>query len=380
MRIAYYAPMKAPDDPVPSGDRNMARLVARALVAAGHEPWLASRLRTLDLGGDTVRQRVLARASLAEAEAILAGLGTLSRVEQPAAWLTYHVYYKAPDWIGPAVARALGIPYLVVEGSRAPKRARGPYAFAHEAAEAALDQASVIFYMTGKDFELLERLKPPGQALIRLPPFLDGDSWPPRGRPPREAAFRLLTVAMMRLGDKLASYRLLAEALAHLGERPWSLDLVGDGPARPQVGRAFEPFGSRVRFHGARPAEELVDFYAAADLFVWPAVNEAYGMVFLEAQAYGVPPVAGHFGGTADVIRHGETGLLVAPGDARALAAGVIELMDDEERRRELCDRARRFVREERTLSRAADLLAQGLEVAGAAARASPTPGREGGT
>ena len=85
MRIAFYAPMKAPDDPVPSGDRHMARLVARALGAAGYDPWVASRLGTLDLGGDPVRERVVARASMAEVEGILAGLGTLSAQEQPAA-------------------------------------------------------------------------------------------------------------------------------------------------------------------------------------------------------------------------------------------------------------------------------------------------------
>ena len=67
--------------------------------------------------------------------------GACRRTSRPRLWFTYHVYYKAPDWIGPRVARGLGIPYVVAEGSRAAKRAQGPWALGHAGAEAALDRA-----------------------------------------------------------------------------------------------------------------------------------------------------------------------------------------------------------------------------------------------
>ena len=74
---------------------------------------------------------------------------------------------------------------------------------------------------------------------------------------------------------------------------------------------------------GAQASESILSFYWACDLFVWPALNEAYGMALLEAQASGLPVVAGQGGGVADVVRHGESGLLVKAGDSAAFANAV---------------------------------------------------------
>ena len=54
--LAFYAPLKSPHHPAPSGDRTMARLLMKALGAAGFEPSLASELRTLDKAGDPAKQ------------------------------------------------------------------------------------------------------------------------------------------------------------------------------------------------------------------------------------------------------------------------------------------------------------------------------------
>ncbi|MBT3400519.1 MAG: glycosyltransferase family 1 protein, partial [Rhodospirillaceae bacterium] len=56
MRVAFYAPMKPPDHPVPSGDRHLARLLLQALRHAGHEPELVSRFVSRDGAGDPTRQ------------------------------------------------------------------------------------------------------------------------------------------------------------------------------------------------------------------------------------------------------------------------------------------------------------------------------------
>src|SRR4030095_1656431 len=85
---------------------------------------------------------------------------------------------------------------------------------------------------------------------------------------------------------------------------------------------------------GALPHAELPKIYAAADLYLWPAVNEAYGMAFLEAQAAGLPVVAGRTGGVPAVVADGVTGLLAPPGDAPAFAAAVGRLLDDADLRR----------------------------------------------
>jgi glycosyltransferase involved in cell wall biosynthesis len=345
----------------------MARLFMKALVAAGFDPVLASSLRTFDGRGNRETQERFRAESEMEADRLIATYCERPDAERPRLWFTYHVHYKAPDWIGPQVAEALGIPYVVAEGSRAGKRAEGPWALAHRAAEATLDRADAIFVMTEADREALQRARPEGQQLVDLPPFLEVEGWGAespslRFRNGQDKAPHLLTVAMMRPGDKLASYRLLAEALGQLGERPWHLDIVGDGPARAEVEALFSGFRAKVRFRGLiEGRDHLADLYRQADLFLWPAVNEAYGMVLLEAQAFGCPIVAGRYGGVASVVRDGETGALTPPGDAAAFAAAVAALIDNPERRHGFGRAAERFVREERGLPQAAERMRSGL-------------------
>lgn len=389
--VAFYAPLKAPDDATPSGDRRMAQLLLAALERAGYGPEIACRLRTFDGAGDKAIQELLRAEGEREAERLIAEYGTRPHAERPRAWFTYHVYYKAPDWTGPRVAAALGIPYIVAEGSRAAKRAGGPWALGHAGAERALDAARLVFVMTQNDRPSLQAARPAGQDLVDLPPFVGTDSLPPcgggsgrgvvqPGAPPSSGSpptpnpspqgggeqIHVLTVAMMRSGDKLASYRLLAEALGRLGERPWQLTIVGDGPAQAEVEALFAPFGERVHLAGrVDDAAALARFYAGSDLFVWPAVNEAYGMVLLEAQAEGCPVVAGDEGGVASVVRHGETGLLTPARDPGAFAAAVAGLIDDGARRGRMAAAARRFVHGERSLDHAAAIIADALSTIG---------------
>lgn len=128
---------------------------------------------------------------------------------------------------------------------------------------------------------------------------------------------------MMRAGDKLASYRVLARALAGLEGTAWHLLVVGDGPARSPVRKAFARFGKRVHWLGARSEGELRRIYAAGDLLVWPGINEAIGMAILEAQAAGLAAVVGDVGAAAAIVAEPHTGTLVREGDATAFRRAV---------------------------------------------------------
>jgi glycosyltransferase involved in cell wall biosynthesis len=339
MRIAFYAPLKAPDHPVPSGDRTLARLLRAALQQGGAEVEIASRIRARLAEAGEAAQHAMARKGAAAAKRLIARYRARPKSARPQTWFTYHLYYKAVDWIGPKVAEALEIPYFIAEASHAPKRAEGAYAFSHAAAEAAIRAADGIFCLNPIDRECLAPLAG-RRRLIDLPPFLDLASF--ASRLPERAAMRaklarahgidadqpwLIAIGMMRKGDKLASYRLLAEALQHL-DRPWQLLIVGDGEARADVQRAFNPVAGGVFLLGALPRTRLPEIATACDLCVWPAVNEAFGMALLEAQACGLPVVAGAWGGVPAIILDGKTGWLAAPGDAAAFSADLDFALD----------------------------------------------------
>jgi len=358
MRVGFYAPLKPPGHPIPSGDRLMARLLIDALGQAGHEIRIMSRFRSRDGAGDPVRQ------------ARLAGLGRrladrIAPEPAPDLWFTYHLYHKAPDLIGPAVADRLGIPYVVAEASFAPKQADGPWAAGHAAVAAALARADAVIGLNPADAECVRPLLADPARYHSLPPFLDTGPFE-AARQQRAATRRalaqtqdldpdqpwLIAVAMMRPGDKLASYHLLGQALSRLLDRPWRLLVIGDGRARDDVATALAPLGRRVAWLGAQ--DRIPDLVAAADLLVWPAVREAWGMALLEAEAAGVPVVAGRVGGVPSIVADGETGLLTADGDVAALADAIAALLDDPARRRAMGGAAVDYVTRRHGLAAAA--------------------------
>ena len=264
--------------------------------------------------------------------------------------MTYHLYYKAPDHLGPVVSQALNIPYVAVEASHAPKRANGPWATSHAAVERALGTADLVVGLNSRDRACVAPVMGPQGRYLQIRPFLDlapytgaGDASPDpiAAMGIMKECVRLLAVGMMRAGDKLDSYLALAEALIHLKDRAdWSLVIIGDGPERAAVEAAFAPFGARVRFRGEVDGATLAAFYAHADALVWPAVREAYGMALLEAQASGLPVVAGDVGGVPDIVRDEETGLVVPDGEWGAFARAVARLLDDRALRARLGRRA----------------------------------------
>lgn len=335
-RVAFYAPMKAPNHATPSGDRAMARSLMRLLQEGGAEVVLASDLRLHDKLGDPVHQQILQQRAADEVGRLIEELPPIDL------WVTYHNYYKAPDLIGPAVAAARDIPYVQIESTRAVKRLIGPWAEFAQAAHAAADQAAVIFYLTDQDRETLERDRAGDQQLVHLPPFLSRSDLPDPGT----LDGPMLAAGMMRQGDKLASYALIAETLRQLDAKAstghsvdWQLQIAGDGPARAEVEALVAPFGDRVHFLGQLDAAAMAEAYSSASLFLWPGVNEAYGMVYLEAQSHGLPVVAQDRPGLRDVLL---PGAYPAPdAGAAALAAEVARLLDSAAERADLGRRAR---------------------------------------
>lgn len=151
----------------------------------------------------------------------------------------------------------------------------------------------------------------------------------------RGSPFELLFVG--RLVERKGLQHLLP-ALAQLRARhDVRLEVVGAGPldgALREQARALQ-LADAVRFHGFVDASELARRYASAHAFVLPAVQdskgdqEGLGVVLVEAGAHGLPLVASESGGIVDVVRDGETGLLVPPADERALESAIERLVLD---------------------------------------------------
>ncbi|KAB2870623.1 MAG: glycosyltransferase family 4 protein, partial [Bauldia sp.] len=206
--------------------------------------------------------------------------------------------------------------------------------------------ADLIVGLNPADAECVKPLMRAGAAYVEVPPFIDGSSFRAAASRREEARRGLaaaagldarrpwiIAVGMMRSGNKLACYQTLAAALARLSSLDWQLLVAGDGPARREVEATLAPFKDRSRLLGALSGESLANAYAAADLLAWPAIREPIGMVFLEAQAAGLPVVGADRPGPAGIVASGRTGLLCREGDAAALADAIGVLLRDEPRR-----------------------------------------------
>ena len=130
--------------------------------------------------------------------------------------------------------------------------------------------------------------------------------------------------------------------------------IFGEGELRDELqaqARALG-IGDGLIFAGFRPPEEIPAILKAADIFVMSSVEEGLGTSLFDAMAAGAPIVATHAGGIPEIVRDGETGLLVPTRDSAALAEGVVRLLKDSALARRLSDAAAIFVRREGTKER----------------------------
>jgi phosphatidyl-myo-inositol dimannoside synthase len=116
---------------------------------------------------------------------------------------------------------------------------------------------------------------------------------------------------------------------------PVEYRVIGGGDDVPRLRALAAGLGvSRyVNFMGGVSDAELRDQYKHCSLFVMPSKKEGFGIVFLEAMAYGKPVVGGAHGGTPSVVKDGETGLLVDNSDVEDITRSITRLLSDKEMR-----------------------------------------------
>jgi len=346
-----------------------------ALARAGHAVEVVSAFRSYDEEGDSDRQFALRDEGISLARRLASQWAGGSRAPRPDVWLTHHVYYKAPDWLGPLAAADLRVPYVIAEASHAPKQAGGQWAIGHDAAADAIRRADLVLCPTRQDVVCVEPLVFNRERVVRLPPFLDPA--PFRRAAGMREEYRgaiagtcqldpgvpwIVASSTMQTTDQRASFKVLAAALAQLGDLPWRLLIAGSGPARIEIEGEFTSLlPGRACFLGELTLTESAAVYAASDLCVWPAVNETYGRELYEAQAAGTAVVSCAPRGVPDSVAEGQTGVRLPPGNAVELGQAVRALLLEPARRIAMGRAAAAFVNEERSLDATAARLYRAL-------------------
>ena len=186
----------------------------------------------------------------------------------------------------------------------------------------------------------------PDQALLgRI--GVDTYKWAPcPGRGKRGTGpFRVMTLGRLH---RAKGHGVLIQAVRELttAGRDVTLDLIGDGPERGALEQQVREAGlaERVIFHGSLGEDQVIEHLGRADAFVLASRGEPLGVAYMEAMALELPTIGTAAGGVGEIITDGLDGLLVPPGDSRALSAAVALLIDDDELAKRLGRAGRRTI------------------------------------
>lgn len=178
-----------------------------------------------------------------------------------------------------------------------------------------------------------------------IPYGLDLDEFAPRDRHAArdvlgisQQAKVVLFIAEM-VDNRRKGFSLLAEALAGCAGSVDQLWLLSVGNNPPKIEGEFQ--GSHLSYLGNDRMLSLA--YSAADLFVIPSLQDNLPNTVLEAMACGTPVAGFDVGGIRDMVRHEDTGLLASPGDVNGLRSAIIQLLNDQAKRRSMGQRARQI-------------------------------------
>lgn len=120
--------------------------------------------------------------------------------------------------------------------------------------------------------------------------------------------------------------------------------VVGEGSLRRSIEIGVDELGLRGNFVFTGWRDDVPQIMRIFDIEVLPSLNEAVGIVLIEAQASGIPVVATKVGGIPEIVKDRETGILVPPADSRALSGAIIALLSDKDSRAMMAERGKAWV------------------------------------
>lgn len=161
----------------------------------------------------------------------------------------------------------------------------------------------------------------------------------------------LLTVSRLSKYDRHKGHVEILKALSYVRQQIPGMHyyVVGQGTLVSELQKLSSELGldSVVHFLGFVDETVLRLLYDQSDVFVMPSRKEGFGFVFLEAMAYGKPVIAGNQDASAEVVRHGKTGLLVDPTDSSEVAGAIVRLLSEPDLRQRMGARGAEVVASE---------------------------------
>jgi glycosyltransferase involved in cell wall biosynthesis len=354
MKICYYTPFKPLTHAHLSGDLVTATGIFSYLKKQGHQVIPASDLRCRWIYW---KPWIWPKLLLETQRVVQQNSGNDMDL-----WLTYHSYYKAPDLLGALAAKKMGIPYVIFQGIYSTKRRRAwktrPGFYLNRRS---LCAARHIFTNKKLDLLNLKRLMPENKITYIAPGLIPDDfTFDAGARDDIRRGLNLsdepvvFSAAMFRPDVKTEGLTWVIRTCGELYRRgnPLWLIIAGDGKEKEKLQQlAGEHLPQRARFVGHIDRSEMYRYYSAGDLFVFPGIRESLGMVFLEAQACGLPVVAFDNAGVPEAVKDGVSGLLVPVFDAKAFEEAIGRLLNDSELRRKMGRAGKAHIRQNHDLN-----------------------------
>lgn len=265
--------------------------------------------------------------------------GPLRRIHRRWPFDVIHAHMVVPDgWAAARIGAELGVP-VVATAHRADVLdvpAQGPRS--HDRVVEAIEDIGQICSVSRAIADAAEALATPRRPIEIVPNGADTRIFVARSRAEARAHLGLPDDGpIISFVGKLVPRKgvdTLIEAMGILGRRPGGAPLLvaaGVGELRPGLERRAEELGvgDRVRFVGKVPHEDVGWWMSAGDVFVLPSLSEGLPTVVCEAMNCALPVVATAVDGTPEIVRDGETGILIPTGDAPALAAALARILDE---------------------------------------------------
>lgn len=152
--------------------------------------------------------------------------------------------------------------------------------------------------------------------------------------------------------------RYIIEAMKHIFKEIPNAKMViaGDGPKRAKFEDLAQTVASKnIEFLGKIPHKEMAELYGKCNVFVMHSKFEPFGAVTVEAMASGRPVVVSNAGGSIEIVKNNETGILVEFGDVKGIADATVKILEDEELARKMGEKGRKRIEEEYRWEKEAD-------------------------